>query len=149
MWKAQLHIDVKTFALCVSANRGHHICHNGFLCRNQWRGITPLVERSQVTTHIRCVLGWPDGCRRVMATATTAFILNVDVLISYGWVKFHPSCHWLCLVTQLEQAGYGKKSRHHSCGSTFFHNRPTLAGYVVHNQALVASKNFWEAKWPP
>jgi hypothetical protein len=76
-----------------------------------------------------------------MATATTAFILNIDILISYGWVKLHPSSHRLCLVTQLEQAGYGKKS-HHSRGSTFFHNRPTLAGYVVYNQALVASKHF-------
>jgi len=33
-----------------------------------------LAERSQVTTHIHCVPGQPDGRRRVMATATKAFI---------------------------------------------------------------------------
>jgi hypothetical protein len=37
---------------------------------NWWRGITPLAERSQVTTHIRCVLGRPDGRRRIMMIAT-------------------------------------------------------------------------------
>jgi hypothetical protein len=37
-------------------------CHNQFLCRNRRCGINPLAERSQVTTHIRCVLlGRPDG----------------------------------------------------------------------------------------
>jgi hypothetical protein len=64
--------------------------HNRFLCRNWWHGITPLVERSQVTTHIHYVLGWPDGRRRVMVTATTAFIPNIDVVISYRQVKSHP-----------------------------------------------------------
>jgi hypothetical protein len=133
------------YTLCCG---GHLICHKQFLCRYQWRGITSLVDRSQVTTHIRCVLCWPDGRRRIMATATTAFIPNVDVLISYRWLKFHPSSHRLCLVTELEQAGYRRKSCH-SRNSIFSHNRPTLAGYVVHNQALVVSKHFSEAKCSP
>jgi hypothetical protein len=63
---------------------------NWFLCRNWWRGITQLVERSQVTTHICCVLGWPDGCRKVIMTATTAFIPNIDLVMSYGRVKSPP-----------------------------------------------------------
>jgi hypothetical protein len=82
------------------------------------------------TTHVHCVLGQPDGRRRVTATSTTAFIPNVDVVISYGRVKSCPSSHRLCPITQLEQAGYGKKSCR-SLGSTFSHNRLARAGYVV------------------
>jgi hypothetical protein len=66
-----------------------------------------------------------------MATVTTAFISD-DVVISYGPVKSRLSSHGLCPVTRLKQAGYGKKSCH-SCGSTFSHNEPALAGYVVHD----------------
>jgi hypothetical protein len=64
--------------------------HTRFLGRNWWRGITALAERAQVTTHIRCVLGRSDGCRKVIATATAAFIPNVDVVISYRRVKYDP-----------------------------------------------------------
>jgi hypothetical protein len=32
--------------------------------RNWWCGITPLAERSQVTTHIHSILGQRDGCRK-------------------------------------------------------------------------------------
>jgi hypothetical protein len=110
---------------------GHYTTHNRFLLRNWWCGITPLAERSQVTAHIRCVLGRPDGRRRVMVTVTTAFIPNVDIVINYGRVKSGLLSHRLCPVTRLEQAGYGKKS-HCSCGSTFSHNQPARAGYVVH-----------------
>jgi len=85
-----------------------------------------LAERSQIN---RCVPGRPDGRRRVTATATTTFIPNVNVVISYRLVKSRPSSHRLCPVTWLKQAGYGKKS-HHSCGSTFSRNRPARAGYV-------------------
>ncbi len=93
--------------------------HNRFLHRNWWCGITPLVERSQVTTHIRCILGWPNGCRRVMATVTNTFIPDIDIVISYAQVKSRLS-------------SYGKKSGR-SCVSTFSHHRPALAGYVVHD----------------
>jgi hypothetical protein len=72
--------------------------HNRFLHRNWWCGITPLAERSQVTTHIRCILGWPNGCRRVMATVTNAFIPDVDIVISYVQVKS-------CLSSHRAQAG--------------------------------------------
>jgi hypothetical protein len=106
--------------------------HNRFLHRNWWCGITPLVEKSQVTNHIRCILGWPNGRRRVMATVTTAFIPDVDIVISYGQVKSSVSSHLLCPVTRVKQATCGKKSRC-SCDSTFFHNRPPLACYVVHD----------------
>jgi hypothetical protein len=95
-------------------------------------GDVALAERSQVTTHICCRLGWPDECSWVMATVTTAFIPDVDVVISYGRVKSHLLSHWLCPITQLKQTGYRKKS-HHSCGSTFSHNQPALTGYVVHD----------------
>jgi hypothetical protein len=84
--------------------------HNRFLRRNWWHGITPLVERSQVTNHICYVLGWPDGCKRVMAIATMAFIPKVDVVISYRRVKSHLSSHQSCLITRLKQASYGKSS---------------------------------------
>jgi hypothetical protein len=106
--------------------------HNRFVHRNWWCGITPLAERSQFTTHIPCILGWPKGCRRVMATVTTAFIPDVDIVISYAQVKSRPSNYLLSPVTGLKQASYGKKS-FCSCGSTFSHNRPALAGYVVHD----------------
>jgi len=105
--------------------------HNRFLHRNRWCGITPLAERSQVTTHIRCILGWPKGCRRVMATVTNAFIPDIDIVISYAKVKSRLSSHWVCPVSGLKQASYGKKSGR-SCVSTFSHHWPALAGYVVH-----------------
>ncbi len=66
---------LKSPALSYHPQLGLQI-HNQFLCRTQWRGITPLVERSQVTALICCVLGGLDGHRRIMATATTAFILR-------------------------------------------------------------------------
>jgi len=83
--------------------------HNRFLHRNWWCGITPLAERSQVTTHICCILGWRKGSRRVTATVTTAFIPDIDIVISYGQVKSHLLSHRLCPVTQLKQASYRKK----------------------------------------
>ncbi len=55
-------------------HRDYGLHNRRFLHRNWWRGITSLAERSRVTTHICCVLGWPDGRRRVVATATEAFI---------------------------------------------------------------------------
>jgi len=84
-------------------------------------------------THIRrCILGWANGRRRVMATVTTAFIPDVDIVISYAQVKSRLSNHPLRPITWLKQASYGEKSLC-SCGSTFSHNRPALAGYVVHD----------------
>jgi len=87
----------------ISANGGW--CHvtdfyqrNWLLCRNWWCGITPLVERSQVTIHICCVLVGLTGAGGVMARVTTAFIQDVNVVISYGWVKSCPSSHRLCPV---------------------------------------------------
>jgi hypothetical protein len=65
-----------------------------------------------------------------MATVTTTFIPNVDVVISYGWVKSCPSSHRLCPITQLEHVGYGKKSCS-SLGSTFSHNRLARASYLI------------------
>jgi len=67
-----------------------------------------------------------------MATVTTAFIPDVDIVISYGQVKSRLSSHLLGPVTPLKHASYGKKSLH-SCASTFSHSRPALAGYVVHD----------------
>ncbi len=130
----------------VAQNSGHELrVHNRFLRRNWWCGIIPLAERSQVTTHIRCVLGWPDGRRRVMATVTVAFIPIVDVVISYGRVKSCPSSHRLCPITQLEPAGYGKESCR-SLGSTFSHNRLARAGYVVLTRFAA---NHWDAATLP
>jgi hypothetical protein len=83
--------------------------HNQFLPRNRRHGVAPLLERSQVTTHICCLLGPPDQAQGVMQTATTAFIPNIWVVIGYGQVKSRPSSHRLCPVTWLEQAGYQKK----------------------------------------
>jgi hypothetical protein len=67
-----------------------------------------------------------------MATVTTAFIPDVDIVISYGQVKSRLLSHLLCPMTRVKQASYGKKSRR-SCNSTFFHNRPPLACYIVHD----------------
>jgi hypothetical protein len=107
--------------------------HNQFLHRNRWCGINPLVERSQVITHIGTgVLGRPDGhWGGFMATATMAFIPNIDVVISYGQVKSHPSSH------QLQ-----KKSRR-SHGSTFSHNWSALTGYIVQCACSLQAPNGW------
>ncbi len=51
------------------------------------------------TGSARLVLG-------VMWTATTAFIPEVRVVISYGQVKSCPLSHWLCPVMWLKQPGY-------------------------------------------
>jgi hypothetical protein len=61
-----------------------------------------------------------------MATVTTA---DVDIVISYAQVKSRLSNHLLCPITRLKQASYWKKSAR----STFSHNQPALAGYVVHD----------------
>jgi len=122
----------------ISANGGW--CHvtdfyqrNWLLCRNWWCGITPLVERSQVTIHICCVLGWPDGRRRgygesdngIHPRRQRSHQLWVGEILSVKSPVMSRN-------TWLEQAGYGKKS-HHSRASTFSLNWPALAGYVVHN----------------
>jgi hypothetical protein len=42
-----------------------------------------MGEKSQVTAHISFVLGEPAVRRRVMVTATMAFLPDVEVVISY------------------------------------------------------------------
>ncbi len=115
--------------------------HNQCLHRNRWCGVTPLAEKSQVTNHIRCALGWPNGRRRLIATVTTACIPDVDIVISYGQVKSRLSSHLLCPITPPKQASYGKKSLR-SCSSTFCHSRPALASYVVPD-----GSNWLESTW--
>jgi hypothetical protein len=69
-----------------------------------------------------------------MTTVTKAFIPDIDIVISYAQVnaqvKSRLSNHLLRPITRLKQASYGNKSLC-SCGSTFSHNRPAVARYVV------------------
>ncbi len=51
------------------------------------------------------------------ATVTKASIPDVDIVISYGPVKSHPSSHQLCPITRLKQAGYGKRTCSRLLGS--------------------------------
>lgn len=130
--KSKLNIGQKPYGIFFTfySSSPHVLKHNQFLYRNWWHGVTSLAERSQVTTHIHCILGQLDKHRKVMATMTMTFIPNNDIVINYGWVKFHPLNHWLCPVTWLEQASYKKKSRH-SRNSIFSHNQLTFANCVV------------------
>jgi hypothetical protein len=75
-----------------------------------------------------------------MATLTTAFIPDVDVVISYGRVKSRLLSHRLCSVTWLKQTDYGKSLAAHAARlfpiilrQDFSRNRPALAGYIVHD----------------
>jgi hypothetical protein len=57
VWEIVLHVVGQLDLLSL------FMSHNWFHPRNWWHGITPLADRSQVTTHICfCVLGRPDGC---------------------------------------------------------------------------------------
>jgi hypothetical protein len=60
---ATLSAGCKTFMtrLLIHQRTVHSLIHNWFLLRNWQPGITPLVERSHVTTRICCILGQKDG----------------------------------------------------------------------------------------
>jgi hypothetical protein len=52
-----------TRRLLIHQRTSHSLIHNRFLPRNWQPGVTPLAERSQVTTRICCVLGRRDELR--------------------------------------------------------------------------------------
>ncbi len=62
---ATLSAGCKTFMtrLLIHQRTVHSLIHNRFLPRNWQPGVTPLVERSHVTTRIYCILGQKDGLK--------------------------------------------------------------------------------------
>jgi hypothetical protein len=70
--------------------------------RNQWGGVTPWAERSQVTTHICCVLGRPDRCRCLCRQwQWHSFIPDVQVVIGSKQVKSHHPWRIILLLINL------------------------------------------------
>lgn len=111
-----------------------------------WHGVITFIQSWWVTSRILSGLGQPDGYSAITKIMTTSSNRAVGIFMGYGHVKTYPStmsvrwhfmAHWLCLITQLEQAGYEEKLRHmkkvcYSNGSTFSHNRHAWAGYIIH-----------------
>ncbi len=103
--------------------------HNRFVRDFQWCGIITFVGSWRVTSHIRPVLGQPDGYSTATAIATTGSNGAVGILIGYRHVKSHPSTMSFCPVMSYGSPGH----RIMSYGSPG--HRIKQASYIVHNQA--------------
>lgn len=95
--------------------------HNWFMGGFRWHGVITFIQSWWVTSCILSGLGQPDGYSAIMKIMTTSSNRAVGIFTGYGHVKTYPStmlvrwhfmAHWLCLITQLEQAGYEEKLRH-------------------------------------
>ncbi len=100
--------------------------------RIQWHGVTPLIERSQVTTRLCCVLGWPDGRRRGGYVDSDNGI-HPRRLSNHRLLGKRNPIHQVISVTP-QAARLPEEELTIPMACFFSGSNPTaLAGYLVHN----------------